>query len=121
MTIAASQSPDVSFGQDLIRRQLVGRQHDSVRSTLGIMRVSANDGTPELIVPSGQGEQIWRPQLLPGGDGVLFTVVMPGTGAVNDGDVVVQSLSSGKRRISSGRKCTQYVPTGTWYTAYAKS
>ena len=42
---------------------------------------------------------------------------MPGTGAVNDGDVVVQSLSSGKRRvIVGGGSDAQYVSDG--YVVY---
>ena len=37
--------------------------------------------------------------MLPGGDAVLFTVVVAGSGAATHGDVAVHSLSSGKRRI----------------------
>ena len=117
VTIAASQSPDVSSGQASFGASWSADNTILFGQRSGIMRVSANGGTPELIVPSGQGEQLWRPQLLPGGDGVLFSVVMPGTGAVNDGDVVVQSLSSGKRTvIVRGGSDAQYVSDG--YVVY---
>ena len=36
----------------------------------GIMRVSANGGTPELIIPAADGEWLDGPQLLPDGDTV---------------------------------------------------
>ena len=35
------------------------------------MRVSANGGTPELVIPANEGEQVDGPQLLPDGDSVL--------------------------------------------------
>ena len=82
------------------------------------MRVWAYGGTPELIVPTIKDEQLWRPQLLPGGDAVLFSVVVPRTGADADGDVTVQSLSSGKRSvIVPGGSDAQYVSDG--YVVYA--
>src|SRR5215475_6316712 len=40
----------------------------------GIMRVLANGGTPELVIPAGKGEVMYGPQLLPDGDSVLFSV-----------------------------------------------
>jgi Tol biopolymer transport system component len=39
----------------------------------GIMRVSANGGTPELVIKANTGEVIHGPQLLPEGDSVLFS------------------------------------------------
>ena len=38
-----------------------------------IMRVSANGGYPELVVPTEEGEQVHGSQMLPGGKWVLFT------------------------------------------------
>jgi serine/threonine-protein kinase len=79
----------------------------------GIMRVSADGGTPEVIVPATHGEQLWRPQMLPGGQAVLFSVVKPGTGAVSDGDIAVQSLSSGHRTvIVRGGSDARYISDG---------
>jgi hypothetical protein len=44
--------------------------------TKGIMRVSANGGQPEVLVRVKDGEVIYGPQVLPGGE-VLFTVARP--------------------------------------------
>ncbi|MCH1932828.1 hypothetical protein L9G16_22050, partial [Shewanella sp. A25] len=38
----------------------------------GIFRVSADGGTPILVIPTDERERIYGPQLLPGGDSVLF-------------------------------------------------
>jgi serine/threonine-protein kinase len=116
-TIAASSSPTESYGMSS------GASWSADGTILfgqprGVMRVSANGGTPELIVPAGDGEQLWWPQMLPGGDAVLVTVVMSGTAAVSDGDVVVHSLSSGTRHILvRGGSDARYVPDG--YLVYA--
>ena len=40
----------------------------------GIMRVSANGGTPELVIPAKEGEYVDGPRLLPDGQSVLFSV-----------------------------------------------
>jgi hypothetical protein len=40
----------------------------------GIMRVSANGGTPELIIRASESEQMYGPQLLPDRASVLFSV-----------------------------------------------
>ena len=57
------------------------------------MRVSANGGTPELVIPANEGEQVHGPQLLPDGDSVLFSVTTA-TGATrwDEAQIVVQSL-----------------------------
>jgi eukaryotic-like serine/threonine-protein kinase len=80
----------------------------------GIMRVSANGGTPEVVVRAEGGEQLWQPQLLPGGDAVLFSVLMPGgRGTINDGDIAVHSLSTGARSvIVRGASAARYLPNG---------
>ncbi len=79
----------------------------------GIMRVSADGGTPELIVPAARGETLWAPQLLPGGDAVLFTVLRGGAGAVRDGEIAVHSLTSGQRTIiAQGASDARYVEPG---------
>jgi hypothetical protein len=40
----------------------------------GIMRVSADGGTPEVVVKAGENEALYGPQLMPDGRSVLFTV-----------------------------------------------
>jgi len=77
----------------------------------GIYRVSANGGVPEVIVPAVDGEILLNPQLLPGGDLVLFTssrLLGPDTG-----DIAVQSSSTGERTtVVQGSGEAHYVPTG---------
>ena len=81
----------------------------------GIMRVSENGGKPDLIVATKAGEVLNDPQILPGGDGVLFTLVA-GPGGPNQWDeskIAVQSIKSGQRKIlvEHGRDA-RYAPTG---------
>jgi Tol biopolymer transport system component len=80
----------------------------------GIMRVSANGGTPELIVRAAEGEQIYGPQLLPGGDSLLFSVTTDhGPARWERAQIVVHSLSSGKRTpVIQGGSDAHYLPTG---------
>ena len=80
----------------------------------GIMRVSANGGTPELIIPTEAEEQVHGPQMLPGGDWVLFTLTsVRGPARWDEAQIVVQSLESGERKILwEGGSDARYVPTG---------
>jgi eukaryotic-like serine/threonine-protein kinase len=79
-----------------------------------IMRVSPNGGTPERIVTLKDEEIAHGPQILPGGETVLFTL---GTGTAADrwerAEIVVQSLKSGERkRLLTGGTDARYLPTG---------
>ena len=77
----------------------------------GILRVSAKGGTPQTIVTAKSGEAMHGPQVLPGGDAVLFTL---GSGQNWDqAQIVVQSLKSGERKtiVQTGRDA-RYLPTG---------
>ena len=80
----------------------------------GIMRVSANGGTPELVVPTEAGEQVHGPQILPGGEWVLFSLTRAGGPTRwDEAQIVVQSLDSGERKILwEGGSDARYVPTG---------
>ena len=80
----------------------------------GIMRVSENGGTPTLVVRVKDGEAASDPQLLPGGQHLLFTLA---TG--NDTDrwdkarIVVQPVTSGEpKTVIEGGRDARYVPTG---------
>jgi len=80
----------------------------------GIMRVSANGGQPEVLVSAKDGEVLYGPQVLPGGEWLLFTLA---TAATADGwdkaQIVVQSLKSGERKtLISGGSDGRYLPTG---------
>ena len=87
----------------------------------GVMRVSPDGGTPEVIVRVKDGEEAYGPQLLPGGQHVLFTIA---TGTARDrwdkARIVVQSLTSGEpKTLIEGGSDARYVPTG--HLVYALS
>ena len=78
------------------------------------MRVSANGGTPELVIPAQESELMDSPQLLPDGESVLFSVT---TAAVatrwDQAQIAVQSLRTGERTVVlSGGSDARYLPTG---------
>ncbi len=81
-------------------------------ATEGISRVPESGGAPEVVVPREGDELLYGPQLLPGGEWLLFTVAV-GPRAWNDAGIVAQSLTSGERReLVSGGRTGRYVPTG---------
>ena len=106
VTICRADQPfGVSWGTDGI----VFGQPDK-----GIMRVSANGGTPEVLVSVKDGEQVYGPQILPGGETVLFTLAT-GTAAErwDQAQIVTHSLRSGERKtLVDGGSDARYVPTG---------
>ncbi len=84
----------------------------------GIMRVSANGGQPETLVGVKEGEVMQSPQVLPGGEWLLFTSATgaPGNMTADTWDkaqIVVQSLNSSERKtLVSGGSDGFYVPSG---------
>ena len=80
----------------------------------GIKRVSANGGAAELIIPASDGEQVYGPQLLPDGRSVLFSVTKSqGPTRWDEAQVVVQSISTGERRIVvQGGSDARYLRSG---------
>jgi serine/threonine-protein kinase len=82
--------------------------------TEGIMRVSANGGTPELVIKANDGEQVHGPQLLPDGDSVLFSVTTgKGPTRWDQAQIAVQSLRTGERKVVlRGGSDARYLPTG---------
>jgi eukaryotic-like serine/threonine-protein kinase len=106
VTICRAEAPyGISWGPDgIVFGQ--GRQ--------GIMRVSPDGGTPTLLVRVKDGEEASGPQLLPGGQRVLFTVA---TGNEperwNKARIVVQPITSGEpTTLIEGGSDARYVPTG---------
>jgi dipeptidyl aminopeptidase/acylaminoacyl peptidase len=81
----------------------------------GIYRCSSNGSAPEQLVKVKDDEAPYRPQLLPGGAAVLYTV-----GKVQDiatqwdkAQVVVETLASHQRKvIVSGGADARYLPSG---------
>jgi hypothetical protein len=85
----------------------------------GIMRVSAKGGKPETAVTVNPGEAAHGPQVLPGGDVLLFTVI--GSAKLvgmeipqwDNAQIVAQSLKTGERHlVLQGGSDARYVPTG---------
>jgi serine/threonine-protein kinase len=80
----------------------------------GIMRVSPDGGKPELLVSVKGDEFVHGPQMLPGGQAVLFTLAAGTSADLWDrAQVVVQVLKSGDRKtLIEGGSDARYVPTG---------
>jgi serine/threonine-protein kinase len=85
----------------------------------GIFRVSAGGGAKELLigVDRDKGEEAYGPQILPGGDAILFTLWT--SRDWDDAQIVVQSLETGERKILiNGGRNARYVRTG--HLVYAR-
>jgi len=77
----------------------------------GLWQVSAKGGTPQPFTKLQQGEIAHRwPQVLPGGEAVLFTS-RTGPGS-DEWQVQVQRVSNGERRMLAQGGTGYYVPTG---------
>ena len=72
----------------------------------GIMKVSANGGTPELLVAASAGN-LGAPQILPDGESLLFH-----EGSPFEGEIMVQSLESGERKVLFPGVAPKYLSTG---------
>ena len=83
------------------------------RST-GVMRVSENGGQPAVLAGVKGGEVVYGPQVLPGGEWVLFTIASASTAEGWDkAQIVVQSLKTSERKVVvSGGSDARYLPTG---------
>ncbi|MFQ5743892.1 MAG: protein kinase [Acidobacteriota bacterium] len=82
------------------------------RGTGGIWRVAANGGEPEKIVPLESGSAR-APQLLPGGQWVLFTLREGPDAEWDEASVVVHSLVTGERReLFRGGTDARYLSSG---------
>jgi len=80
-----------------------------------IFLVSPNGGKPEELVSLKNGEVVYGPQILPGGDSLLFTVAQGAfrAGMWDQAQVVVQSLTTGTRKIIvEGGSDGRYLPSG---------
>ena len=80
----------------------------------GIWQVSENGSAPVRVVSTEPGEQAHGPQLLPGGEWVLFSLARTvGATRWDDADIVIESLASADRRVLwQGGSDARYVPTG---------
>ena len=82
----------------------------------GVVRCNPAGGAPEQLAKVDQDEIAIGPQMLPGGDGLLFTVAKLASGGDTRWDqarVVVQSLRTGERKtIFEGGSDARFVSTG---------
>ena len=80
----------------------------------GVMRVSENGGTAELVVEALDEEQVHGPQLLPGEEWILFSsTTVPGISRWNDGSVIAESVETGERRLLiTGGSDARYLASG---------
>ncbi|HET9359226.1 MAG TPA: protein kinase, partial [Vicinamibacterales bacterium] len=78
----------------------------------GIWRVAGSGGEPKVLIKVQAGESAHGPQLLPGGEWVLFTIRSLNA-TWDDAQIVVQSIRSNERRVViKGGRDARYVPTG---------
>jgi predicted Ser/Thr protein kinase len=80
----------------------------------GIMQIKGSGGNAELLIKTEQGEQVYGPKILPGGEWVLFTITNSrGSDRWETAQIVAQSLESGERKVLVSGGCdARYVPTG---------
>jgi serine/threonine-protein kinase len=66
---------------------------------VGIRRVAATGGEPDVVIPLTGREEVYGPQVLPGGDLILFTLGTRGMSSWDQANIVVESLSTKKRTV----------------------
>ena len=79
----------------------------------GIWQVPGASGTPERLIQVDEGERIHGPQMLPGGEWVLFTVRSASQTSWNEAQIVAQSVATDERTVLiDGGRDGRYLPTG---------
>ena len=79
----------------------------------GIWRVPGTGGPPEQVIAMEEGEQAHGPQMLPGGEWVLYTLQPGGSSSWDVSQVVIQSVASGARTVLvEGGRDARYLATG---------
>ena len=79
----------------------------------GIWQVPGTGGTPEVVLRVEDGEQAHGPQMLPGGEWVLFTLRPAGVSTWDAAQIVMQSLVTDERVVLiEGGRDARYVETG---------
>ncbi len=86
----------------------------------GILSVAATGGEPQPAVSLESGELAHGPQLLPGGEWLLFTLRSADVSSWDDAAIVAQSLINpgDRRELVYGGRDGRYVPTG--HIVYAR-
>ena len=78
----------------------------------GIKRVSGVGGIPEVVVPLERPEAAHGPQMLPGGQWVLYTLRTGGAGSWGAAQIVVESVTTAERIVLFPGRDARYLPTG---------
>ena len=79
----------------------------------GIWQVPGTGGTPERLIAVEEGELAHGPQMLPGGEWVLYSLRPAGTSVWDAAQIVVQSVTTGERQVLiEGGHDGRYVATG---------
>ena len=81
----------------------------------GVVRCNPAGGPPEQLAKVEAGETVLAPQILPGGDALLFTIasLTGGPARWDQARAVVQSLRTGERKtVLEGGSGARYVSTG---------
>ena len=77
----------------------------------GIWRLSGDGGTPERIIAMETGQRAYRPELLPDGRTLLYTLAR--TASWDEAQIVVQPLNGETRKTAiNGGSAGHYLPTG---------
>ncbi len=85
------------------------------RGSGGVIRCNPAGGPPEQLVKVEAGETVLAPQILPGGDALLFTIasLTGGPARWDQARAVVQSLRTGERKtVVEGGSGARYLSTG---------
>ena len=78
----------------------------------GIWQVPGTGGTPEQVIAVEDGTEAYGPQMLPGGEAVLYTLGT-GPGQWEDAQIVVEHVATGERTVLiDGGRDGRYLPTG---------
>ena len=85
----------------------------------GLSEVPEGGGTPELFADLGESGDLDFPDILPGGEWVLFTDRMEGVTSWSGSNIVAQSVTTRDRKLLiEGGHRAQYLPTG--HLVYAR-
>ena len=106
ITLAEVDNPyGATWGED--DTILFGRGSD------GIWQVPGTGGSPEPLITVEDGEAAYGPQMLPGGEWVLFTLRPETASSWDEAEIVAQSVVTGERQVLvAGGRDGRYVATG---------
>ena len=83
------------------------------QGSAGILQVAGAGGTPDVLVSIESPREAHQPQMLPGGEAVLYTVGAGGPGVWDVAQVVVERLATGERTVVvEGGSDARYLSTG---------